>query len=326
MFEIADRLLAALDSGHRIAVATAVTITGSAPRAVGTSMAVVDDGTVIGSISGGCIEGALYEIGTRVLETGRPEFEGFGFDDESAFAVGLSCGGMIEVIVSVLAMDAASAPTIDQLRRAAAGSAAELTTVIAGDPARLGESVPSPHGCDGLRTFTERFAPASRFIVFGAVEFAVALSDAAAALGYRVTVCDPRPVFATPERFPRAEEVVVQWPPQYLAQTAVDERTVICILSHDDRFDVDLIAGALELPVAYIGAMGSRRTHASRVEELAARGIHDLDRLHAPIGLDIGARTPEETAISILAEVIASRTGAAAEPLTSVSGPIHRAQ
>lgn len=318
MFEIADRLLARIDAGERIAVATAVSITGSAPRTVGTSMALTETGSVIGSISGGCVEGAVHELCSRVLETGRAEFARFGFSDEVAFSVGLSCGGRVEVLATVLGADAASRPVVAQLREAAAGRPARVTSSL--DPERAGFVDVEP----GDRAFVERFDPPARLIIFGAAEFAVALSAAAAAVGYRVTVCDARSAFATPERFPAAEQVVVQWPPEYLAGTEVDALTVICILSHDDRIDADLIEAALAGPAGYVGAMGSRGTHERRVEELVRRGIRDLDRLRSPIGLDLGASTPEETAISILGEVLAVRSGASAAPLSRTSGAIHR--
>lgn len=305
MFELADRLLAAVDDGRGIAVATAVSITGSAPRTVGTSMAVTDRGEVIGSISGGCVEGAVFELCQRVLATGRSEFAAYGFDDETAFAVGLSCGGRIEVVASPL--DAGS-PLVGPLRAAAAGRSASVTI---------------PLGVDE-REFTETAEPPARLLIVGAVEFSVALAAAASVVGYRVTVCDPRSVFATPERFPTAE-LVIDWPTEYLAGTVLDDRSVVCLLAHDDRFDVDVVELALASPAAFVGAMGSRRTNARRVAELTARGVVDLQRLHAPLGLDLGASTPEETAVAILAEVLAARNGASARPLVETVGAIHSA-
>lgn len=295
-----------IDAGGRLAVATAIEITGSAPRTIGTSMAVTDDGTVIGSISGGCVEGAVYELCRRVLETGETEVESFGFDDDAAFAVGLSCGGRIRVVARLITADVASAVT--PLRAAVAGRSAACAHL---DP-------------QGAPLFVERTDPPPRLIVFGAVEFGVALCAAAAALGYRVSVCDARSVFATTDRFPAAAEVVVEWPTTYLSRTEVDTRTVICVLTHDERFDVDLVQAALATDAGYVGAMGSRVTHEARVRELAVRGVTDLGRLHSPIGLDLGASTPEETAISILAEVLAERTGATGTRLASQTGPIHR--
>ncbi|RIJ54479.1 XdhC family protein, partial [Clavibacter phaseoli] len=169
-------------------------------------------------------------------------------------------------------------------------------------------------------------APPPRLLVFGAVDFSAALADAAALLGYRVTVCDARPAFATRARFPSAHEVVAQWPDEYLALTAVDARTVICVLTHDDRFDVPLLVAALRLPVAFVGAMGSRATDVRRRALLVEEGVTEaeLARLRSPIGLDIGASTPQETAVSILAEVLAARAGSAGAPLTTTTGPIHR--
>ncbi len=310
MFEIADRLLVRLDAGRRIAVATAVSITGSAPRTVGTSMALTDAGEVIGSISGGCIEGALHELCSRVLDTGHPESARFGFDDATAFSVGLSCGGSIEVsaaLVDVASEDDWSQTAITQLRRAAAGHAAEVT-----------------HDHGAVSRFSERWEPPAPFVIVGANEFSVALSAAAAAVGFRVTVCDPREAFLTAERFPGAE-IRVGWPTDVLASLDDDARTVICILSHDDRFDVDLIAAALARRTSYVGAMGSRRTRDRRMLELTALGTPGLERLRSPIGLDLGASTPEETAVAILAEVIAVRNGARANSLTGGSGSIHGA-
>ncbi|ROS50546.1 XdhC family protein [Frigoribacterium sp. PhB24] len=321
MFEIADRLLARLDAGESIAVATAVSVVGSAPRTVGTSMAVTVDGTVIGSISGGCVEGAVYEICTQVFEDGMPQLESFGFSDETAFEVGLSCGGRIEVLARLVSPD--DAVTIDALRDAVAGREASAHVVLG--PVRTGEVVPTVDDCEGLRVFSERSVPPPRLLVFGAVEFAVALCNAGAVLGYRVTVCDPRPVFMTRERFPSADEVVVEWPPDYLARTDVDERTVIAVLSHDERFDADLVEVALASPAAYVGAMGSRVTHDRRIAALRSRdvGPDALARLRSPIGLDLGASTPEETAVSIMAEVLAVRSGASRAPLRDRDGSIH---
>jgi xanthine dehydrogenase accessory factor len=285
MFEIADRLLAAK---RPLAVATAVQIDGSAPRTVGTSMA-FDGSTVIGSIAGGCVEGAVVEVATRVLETGIAETVDFGVDDETAMSVGLTCGGAIRVHVQ---------PLTAGLRQALAG----------GQPIEV---------CG----YVDRPAPARRMIILGAMDFSAALATAATALGYRVTVCDPRSLFATAERFAESE-VVVEWPTDYLARTAIDERTVICVLSHDWRFDAEALAIALRSPAAFVGAMGSRVTDARRRASLDELGV-DHGRLHSPIGLDLGASTPAETAVSILAEVLAARQGATTEPLAGRSGAIH---
>lgn len=289
MYDIADRLLRIAESGRPLVVATAIQVDGSAPRTVGTSMAF--DGTaVIGSIAGGCVEGAVVEIASRVLETGVAETADFGIDDDTAFSVGLTCGGALRVHVQPF--DAA-------LERAL----------------RDGTAVEVCHG------FTEQPPVERRMIILGAMEYSVALATAAAVIGYRVTVCDPRALFATAERFPTAE-VVVQWPTSYLESTPIDANTVICVLSHDWRFDAESLAIALRSPAGYVGAMGSRVTHDRRVASLAELGV-DTARLHSPIGLHLGASTPEETAVSILAEVLAVRTGSTMAPLREREGAIH---
>ncbi|WP_378147176.1 XdhC family protein [Cnuibacter sp. UC19_7] len=353
MLELASRLLAAIDAGSRVAVATVVAVDGSAPRALGTSMAVDSSGAVIGSISGGCVEGAVYDACTRVLESGRSELCEFGFSDDDAFAVGLACGGRLSVVVHEFAApglrNALRPATRRELEAAAEGREASLGLVVDDEGGRILSS-DTPHEdprllreveaagangvtrrraveCDGevVQLLLLASAPPPRMIVFGAVDFSAALASAAALLGYRVTVCDARPVFATAARFPQAE-VVNRWPSDYLADTEVDERTVLCVMTHDDKFDVPLLTLALRLPVAYVGAMGSRRTHERRLERLREAGLDDseLAALHSPIGLDLGASSPEETAVSILAEVLQSRTRASAAPLRETSGPIHR--
>jgi xanthine dehydrogenase accessory factor len=294
MFEIADRLLAAVDVGKRLAVATAISIEGSAPRTVGTSMA-FDGEAVIGSIAGGCVEGAVVETCEAVLADGIPRTVEYGVSDEMAFGVGLTCGGQLRIHVQLL-----DDALVDALRT---GTAVKV-----------------------CREFTEEPPVSRRMIVFGAMEFSAALATAATTIAYRVTVCDPRSLFATAERFPGVE-LVVQWPTTWLEREistdSITDDTAICVLSHDARFDAELIALALASPAGYVGAMGSRTTHDRRVASLAERGVTDLGRLHSPIGLDIGASTPAETAVSILAEVLASRSGASGRPLSGTSGAIH---
>jgi xanthine dehydrogenase accessory factor len=334
MFEIADRLLAGLASGRTFAVATAVSIEGSAPRTVGTSMA-YDGETVIGSIAGGCVEGAVVDTCESVLADGVPRTVEYGVSDESAFAVGLTCGGQLRIRVELL-----TEHIVDALREASAGRPAGIATVLDGDASlhenriaaelaarvALGETALATIDCgtELVDVFFEVCSAPPRMVIFGAMDFSVALASAASAIGYRVTVCDPRPLFATASRFPTAD-VVVQWPTTWLASQQLDERAVICVLAHDDRFDAEIIAQALALPVAFVGAMGSRRTHDRRLASLRDRGVGEeaIARLRSPIGLDIGASTPEETAISILAEVIAHRSGATGRPLRESSGSIH---
>jgi xanthine dehydrogenase accessory factor len=292
MFEIADRLLAAAAVGSRLAVATAVSIDGSAPRTVGTSMA-FDGTSVIGSIAGGCVEGAVVETCELVLSDGIPRTVEYGVSDESAYSVGLTCGGQLRIHVQILDDDLISA-------------------------------LAAQRDLDVCAGFTERAPVERHLIVFGAMEFSAALSSAAQVLGYRVTVCDPRSLFTTPARFPGAE-IVVSWPTVWFETAEVDDRTVICVLSHDARFDAELIALALDSPAAFVGAMGSRRTHDRRVASLRERGVSEeaIARLRSPIGLDLGASTVEETAVAILAEVIASRSAASALPLSTTAGAIH---
>ncbi|QTE28225.1 XdhC family protein [Pengzhenrongella sicca] len=353
MFEIADRLIAALDAGRRLAVATAVSIDGSAPRTVGTSMA-YDGAAVIGSIAGGCVEGAVIEVCERVLADGRPRTVEYGVSDETAYDVGLTCGGTLRVHVRPLT---GADPTADRLRAAVRGEAVGVATRIdpvdAASAARLDAEVAARldaelseridaelaarvrHGGTALRSlecggapvevFFEVTSAPPRLIILGAMEFSAALAPAARALGYRVTVCDPRALFASPARFPGVD-LVVAWPTTYLAQTPIDERTAVCVLSHDARFDAEAVAIALASPAGYVGAMGSRRTHDRRVASLRERGVPEesIARLRSPIGLDLGASTPAETAISIVAEILTSRTPSrTATPLRSTTGAIH---
>jgi xanthine dehydrogenase accessory factor len=368
--DVVDRLARWWVDGEPAALATVVGTYRSAPRRPGASMLVGPGGEAVGSVSGGCVEGAVYELGQQVLADGRPVLQRYGVSDDDAFAVGLTCGGIIDLFVEKV-----DRHTFPQLGDVAEAIAAErpvaVATVVAGPPERVGTRVVvwpdrvdgttgSPrlddavrddvrglldagrnatlhYGVDGQRrgegldVFVESFAPPPRMIVFGAIDFAAAVAQMGSFLGYRVTVCDARPVFATASRFPGANEVVVEWPHRYLAAEAqagrIDGRTVLCVLTHDPKFDVPLLEVALRLPeVAYIGAMGSRRTHDDRRARLLERGLTEaeLARVSSPIGLDLGARTPEETAVSIAAEMIAVHWGGAGTRLADRDGPIHR--
>ncbi len=333
-------------------------------------MVVAPDGAVSGSVSGGCVEGAVYELATEVVSSGQPRLHRYGVSDDDAFAVGLTCGGIIDVFVepvsrttfpelAAIADDIAahrpaavatviSHPDAERVGRrliiradAIDGSlgSARADAALSDDARGLlaaGRSEVLTYGPDGQRrgegmdVFVASYAPRPRMLVFGAIDFAAAVARQGSFLGYRVTVCDARPVFATPARFPTADEVVVDWPHRYLAAQAdvgaIDGRAVICVLTHDPKFDVPLLEVALRLPeVGYVGAMGSRRTHDDRMERLRQAGLTEaeLDRLASPIGLDLGARTPEETAVSIAAEIIARRWGGRGRPLAEIVGPIH---
>ncbi|MFD3907449.1 XdhC family protein [Streptomyces sp. CB04723] len=368
MLDIAEELHRWVSQGREFAVATVVAVGGSAPRQPGAALAVDRDGTAVGSVSGGCVEGAVYELCRQALDDGRSVRERFGYSDEDAFAVGLTCGGVIDILVTPVRADDPARPVLAAaLAAAAEGTAAALARVtdgpddllglpllvrpdggheggLGGHPALdrtaaaearalldAGRTGPLAIGAEGSRCgrpielLVESSVPPPRMIVFGAIDFASALVRAGKFLGYRVTVCDARPVFATAARFPEADEIVVDWPHRYLAGTGTDARTVLCVLTHDAKFDIPLLEAALRLPVAYVGAMGSRRTHLDREDRLREAGLTDreLARLHSPIGLDLGARTPEETALSIAAEIVAVRRGGSGVPLTGAHTPIH---
>ncbi len=510
MREIASELREWIAEGRRFAVASVVATGGSAPRPVGAALAVSAEGTVVGSVSGGCVEGAVYELCLQAIEDLKPARQVFGYSDDEAYAVGLTCGGTIEVLVWPYIPARAGSPAAeelatldDHLRSLLSGEPTTLVRTLDGTPRTMavwpdrtrgtlwdprpeslievfaesgrplgmltgppgepltqgtraeleppgdsgtapdaseevptgvgnpavvpgisggagdasaaagsrdeapvrevsggveGASVPVGSGAvrrgvsgdsggalapgvsgeastgvgneapvqevsggvggasavagvgdevvvrevrgmvgagvreicrEGVRVevFVEAHVPPPRMIVFGAIDFAAALTGIGRFLGYHVTVCDARPVFATRRRFPDAHEVVVDWPHRYLARTEVDPRTVIAVLTHDPKFDVPVLEVALRLDVAYVGAMGSRRTHDDRLHRLREAGLTDreLARLRSPIGLDLGARTPEETALSIAAEFIALQRGGTTQPLTTTTGPIHHA-
>ncbi|TDW94208.1 xanthine dehydrogenase accessory factor [Kribbella pratensis] len=394
MRDVLDKLLAWWQAGESVAVGTVVATFDSAPRPPGAVMLVGPELEVVGSVSGGCVEGAVYQLGEEILESGEPVLQRYGVSDESAFAVGLTCGGIIDVFVEKV--DRTTFPELAEVAADIAdGRPVAVATVVAHpDPKRVGRRLiirpepttetPTPRAStasaeasgagagaaargslgsdraddavlddargllangrsetleygpdgqrrgEGMRVFVSSYAPVPRMLVFGAIDFAAAVARLGSFLGYRVTVCDARAVFATASRFPSADDVVVDWPHRYLsgevAAGRIDDRTVICVLTHDPKFDVPLLEVALRLPqVAYIGAMGSRRTHDDRLKRLREAGLteEEVARLASPIGLDLGARTPEETAVSIAAEIIAQRWGGAGQRLSAAAGPIH---
>ncbi|MDX2972810.1 XdhC family protein [Kribbella solani] len=454
MRDVLGRLLTWWKAGESVAVGTVVATFESAPRPPGAVMLVGPGAEAVGSVSGGCVEGAVYQLGEEILASGKPVLQRYGVSDESAFAVGLTCGGIIDVFVE--RVDQTSFPELAEVAAdIAEGRPVAVATVVAHpDPTRLGRRLiihpdnaaatpnserprstggtpsseepgavggtvgsegpggaggglgsergrgvggsPGSEGTgsaggtmgsggagsadgglgsegsggvggslgseraddavlddargllangrtetleygpdgqrrgEGMRVFVSSYAPVPRLLVFGAIDFAAAVARLGSFLGYRVTVCDARAVFATASRFPSADEVIVDWPHRYLSGEAadgrIDDRTVICLLTHDPKFDVPLLEVALRLPpLAYIGAMGSRRTHDDRLKRLREAGLTEteLARLSSPIGLDLGARTPEETAVSIAAEFIAQRWGGAGQPLSTAAGPIH---
>ena len=364
-------------AGESVGVGTVVATFRSAPRPPGASMLVGPGGEAVGSVSGGCVESAVYDLARAVVASGTPVLQRYGVSDDDAFAVGLTCGGILDVFVEAVSRESfpelgAVVADIDAGRpvavatviehpdaawlgrrivvhpedvdRSDAGSAASLGServdAAVTDDARgllaAGRTETLTYGPDGerrgegMRVFVSAYAPRPRMLVFGAIDFAAAVAHVGSFLGYRVTVCDARPVFATEGRFPAADEVVVEWPHRYLEAEAeagrIDARTVVCVLTHDPKFDVPVLEVALRLPdVAYVGAMGSRRTHEDRMARLREAGLTDaeLARLSSPIGLDLGARTPEETAVSIVAEVVALQWGGEGGRLQGTAGPIH---
>ncbi|TIC79344.1 XdhC/CoxI family protein [Nocardioides sp. GY 10127] len=370
MREVLPALRAWWDEGATVGLATVVHTFRSAPRPPGASMLVGPDGSVVGSVSGGCVEGAVYEAAREVVATGRGRVERYGVSDDDAFAVGLTCGGVLDVAVEPVSRH--TFPELGALVEAVAAErpVATATVVAHPDPDRVGRrllvgevsggslgsarldaavaddaagmlaagatgvlvyGVEGERRGEGCEVFVHSFAPPPRMIVFGAIDFAAAMSRAGAFLGYRVTVCDARPLFATAARFPHADEVVVDQPFRYLAAERdagrLDGRTVLVLLTHDPKFDVPLLEVALRLPVppAYVGAMGSRRTDTDRRERLRERGLTDteLAALSGPVGLDLGGRTPEETAISIAAEIVARRWGGTGLPLSQLTSAVH---
>ena len=363
MREVLPELTAVLQRGGSASMATVVRTWRSAPRPAGASMLVTDSGEAVGSVSGGCVEGALFDVGQEVLADGEPRSETYGVSDDDAFAVGLTCGGILDVFV-----ERVDAQTWPELPGIAASIDAEepvaVATIVSGPhfvgrhlvvrrdrtegslgTSRLDDTVREdaigllesgttgflhygPEGerlGEGLDVFVQSFAPKPQMFVFGAIDFSAALVRVGKILGFKVTVVDARPVFATTKRFPEADEVVVDWPHRWLSSQQVDSRTVIAVLTHDPKFDVPAITAALQTRAGYIGAMGSRRTHEDRLIRLKEAGVTDdqLARVHSPIGLDLGARTPEETAISIAAEIVQARWGGSGRHLAQTDGPIH---
>ncbi len=391
-------------AGLHVAVARVVGVEGSGPRDPGATMAVNEHGDVAGSVSGGCVEGAVVTEALEALQSGTARRRTYGYSDDQAFAVGLTCGGTVHVLI-----DPALPGVYDELRDALAAEepvvlATVVETVVAtvGDPGDVADVADVAEGVEGaevaevaeveepdvlrvlrlqlgasmlvrddgsssgtlgvpeldevvrrdasgalasglsdtrhygrhgearqreVSVFLEVFAPPPRMVIFGAVDFTAALAKVAKVLGYRVEVCDARPVFATRARFPMADEVVATRPERYLAEIgeSLGPRDAICVLTHDPKFDVPAVVAALETRAGYLGAMGSRRTHEDRVARLRDAGVPEstLTRVMSPIGLDIGARTPEETAVAICAEIIAQRTGKPAPSLRDRTGPIH---
>ncbi len=362
MREVARELAQWRAEGAQLALATVVRIEGTAPRPLGAKLLVGDDGRFAGSVSGGCIEGAVIGEALEALATGTPRLLHYGLPDDALFEIGLACGGTIDVFVEPL--DGETGRLVDRLiELEAEGEPAVLVTAVApagvagrtllvredgtveGTPpagwpverivaealdllgrGKAGHGTFPVEGDAGpVRLFFDVYAAQPRLVIFGAVHQAVPLAHFAKVCGWRVVVCDGREAFANRERFPDADEIIVAWPDEAAQRVGLDPRTYVAILTHDEKFDDPAVLAALRAGVRYLGAIGSRQTRQQQRERLAAQGVAPelLARIRGPIGLDLGATTPEETAISIMAEIIAVRHGREGGPLSRRSGPIH---
>jgi xanthine dehydrogenase accessory factor len=306
---------------RKAAVATVVATRSSAPRPVGSKLVVRDDGSIEGSVSNGCVESDVILAAQEVLGGGEPRLVTYGITDEMAIGVGLPCGGEIDVFVEPH-QDGASEVVLTVISGADVG--AKLTDPELVQAARRrGRS--HVFELEGQTVFADVSVPPPRLFVYGAVDTAEALCAAAKLLGWRTIVADARPRFATRDRLPSADEILVLWPDEALADVAPDAATSVVVLTHDDKFDLPLVRGALETEAIYLGWLGSRRNQERRRGLLLEDGVaeEDLERVSGPAGLDLGAASPEETAVSILAEILAVRAGRAGGRLKESSHRIH---
>jgi xanthine dehydrogenase accessory factor len=332
--EILSELERWRSNGERVALARVVATRRSAPRPVGSKLIVSEHGELAGSVSGGCVESEVVEAAREVLAGGDPSLLTYGISDDLALSVGLPCGGEIDVWVSepdpellqrlaeIVRKDERAVVLVD-LEDGTERLVLDGEEPLADDLIRSGHSKVVELG--GQRVFADVFGPPPRLLVYGAVDTADALCAAARGIGWHTIVADARGRFATRERLPNADEVLVAWPEDALAQVQPDHATAIVVLTHDDKFDVPMLIGALTSDAFYVGALGSRRNQERRRERLLGAGVDEsaLDRIAGPAGLDIGAQTPAETALSILAEIVAARAGRDGGRLKEASGRIH---
>lgn len=351
-----------LEQGHRVVVASLIETLGSAPLDPGAEMLVDEAGRIEGSVTGGCVEGALVEVAQEILDGGPPRVVQYGISDALAADVGLMCGGTVRLFVAELTAEAVE-PLQAVVEALEAHAPVALATVLDGEHSGKKVAVASERavgrlgleqldqsvkrdalGCldqglttirsysatgevmgSDIRVYIQGFASPPQMVIFGAIDFSVAVATLAREVGYRVTICDARQPFISSSRFSRVAEVAVDWPDRYLASQQLDERDVVLVFTHDSKFDEPALLAGLETGAGYIGALGSRRTHEERLERLRARGVSEqaLARISAPCGLDIGARTPAETAISVLAEILSLRAHRSGERLVETEGPIH---
>ncbi len=308
MREVLEELNEWTREGEDIALATVVETWGSSPRPLGSKMLVTRSGKMAGSVSNGCIEGAVFEEAQEVLKAGKPKVAAFGVADEVAFEVGLACGGHIEVFIQPLGR--VHQQLIAMLNR---NEAATLRTNLVSGEAELVKG--TPHGSELARrdgdVFIEPYRRPAYLVIIGAIHIAIPLHRLAKLMGYRVTVVDARKKFATKERFPDADELIVAWPDEAMARLTIDSSTYVVILTHDPKFDLPALRAVLRKDAGYVGAIGSRKTNQNRFDALRKEGFTEeqLSRVHGPIGLDLGGRGAEETALGILAEITTVRFG-----------------
>ena len=310
--------------GRKVAVATVVATRKSAPRPVGSKLYVSDNGNLIGSVSGGCVENDVVLAAQEVLAGGSPRLLTYGITDDMAFEIGLPCGGEIDVFVEELASNRLLQADVRLVVIAGEGVGEELHDPELIEAARR-RGVSHVLELEGRTVLADVSAPPPRLFVYGAVDTAEALCRAAKLLGWRTVVADARASFATPERMPSADELLLLWPDDALAQVQADLGTAVVVLTHDDKFDLPLIRGALASDAFYVGWIGSHRNQERRRGLLREDGVTDdeLNRVSGPTGLDIGAGTPPETAVSILAEIIAARSGRDGGRLRDAKSRIH---
>jgi xanthine dehydrogenase accessory factor len=334
MREILSELERWRSQGDRIAMARVIATRRSAPRPIGSKLIVSEQGELAGSVSGGCVESEVVEGAREVLAGGEPRLVTYGISDDQALSVGLPCGGEIDVWI-----DEPDPELLQQLADVAREERRAVffvdledgseRLVLDGDNDVADELIRAGHSkvvdLHGRRLFADVFGPPPRLLVYGAVDTADALCAAARNIGWRTIVADARSRFATRERLPHADEIIVAWPEETLAQVQPDHATAIVVLTHDDKFDLPMLTGALASDAFYVGALGSRRNQERRRELLLEAGLDEstVDRISGPAGLDIGAHTPAETALSMLAEILAVRADRDGGRLKDASGRIH---
>jgi xanthine dehydrogenase accessory factor len=335
MRDLLPEIDAWLAGGEEIAIATVIRVSGSAPRPVGAAMIVSATGRMAGSVSGGCVETAVYEELRDVLAGGPPRVLHFGITEDMIWDVGLACGGIIDVFAQrldpglVAALKGCLEARIPAVLAAAiAGDALGDTALVAPEGVLFGRSgtalaaaagellaarteVGIVRPVPGGEAFLEPFLPPPVLLILGGVHAAIPLTGFARELGFYVIVADPRAKFANSERFPDADEVRVEWPDETFARLAVNDNTYVVLLTHDPKIDQPALAAALQTPARYVGAIGSRKTHAERFERMARWGItrEQMQRVFSPIGLDLGGRSPAETALSIISQIVADKNG-----------------